>query len=73
MSGALTERVFVKKLERVGFDDIQILDRFPFSLDRAAEYPLFTPDLIALMRALIPLETHDEVATSLIVTAVASR
>lgn len=69
MSGALTERVFVQKLDRVGFDDIRILDRLPFSLERAADYPLFTPDLVELMRRLIPPDTQDEVATSLIVTA----
>ena len=73
MSGALTERVFVTKLDRVGFDDIQILDRLPFALERATDYPLFTPDLIALMRELIPADKQHEIATSLIVSAVIPR
>lgn len=45
-------------------------ERFPFGLDRTAGYPLFTPDLVALMRELIPPEQHDSVATSVIITAV---
>lgn len=69
MSDALTARVFVAKLDRVGFADISILDQFPFALERAASYPLCTPELIALMRTLIPPETQDEVATSLVVAA----
>ena len=73
MSGALAERVFVSKLHRVGFHDIQIVDRFGFSLERAADYPLFTPDLIALMRQLIPADRHHQIAISLIITAVTPR
>ncbi len=69
MAGALTERVFVTKLERVGFGDIRVLRRLPFALTRAADYPLFTPDLITLMRELIPAAKQHEIATSLIVTA----
>ncbi len=69
----MTERVFVKKLDRVGFDDIQILERLPFTLERTAEYPLFTRDLIALMRELIPVDKQHQIATSLIVTAVNRR
>lgn len=69
MSGALAERVFVSKLNRVGFTDIDVPERFPFGLDRTAGYPLFTPDLVELMRELIPSEKQDEIATSVIVTA----
>ena len=69
MSGALTERVFVTKLERVGFDNVRLCNRFGFSLDRAADYPLFTADLIELMKKLIPAGKRGQVAVSLIVKA----
>lgn len=69
MSGALTERVFVAKLQRVGFTDVAVGGRLPFPMDRAAAYPLFTPDLLALMDALIPEDRRDRIATSVIVTA----
>lgn len=70
MSGALAERVFVKKLENVGFTDIVITERHPFRLSDAARYPLFTPDLIELMEELLPAERHDNVATGVTIRAV---
>lgn len=69
MSGALAERVFAKKLGKVGFRDVELLDRKPFGIEEAALFPLFTPELIALMRKLIPVERQGRVATSLIVRA----
>jgi hypothetical protein len=41
----------------------------PVSIDEASEYPLFTDAVIELMRATIPPEQHDHVATSVIVKA----
>ncbi len=69
MSGALAERVFADKLDKVGFADVQVVERRPFGLGDAARYPLFTPDLIELMRRLIPPARHDEVAVSITLTA----
>lgn len=69
MSGALAERVFANKLEKVGFADLEILERQPFGLEDAARFPLFTPDLIELMRELIPESRQDEVAVSVTLTA----
>lgn len=69
MSGALAERVFVKKLENVGFTDIEVVEHHPFRLTDAARYPLFTPDLIDLMEALLPSERHDAVATGVTIRA----
>lgn len=69
MSGALAERVFVHKLKRVGFVNVQVVERNPFGLDQAAQIPLFTPDLLALMQKLIPAERHDRIAVSVTVTA----
>lgn len=70
MSGALAERVFVKKLENVGFADIEIVERHPFRLADAARYPLFTPDLIELMEELLSPERQDSVATGVTIRAV---
>ena len=73
MSGALTERVFVSKLKRVGFEEIEITERFPFPLDRAVDYPLFTPDLVDIMYRVIPRDKQGQVAMSVIVKAARRR
>jgi arsenite methyltransferase len=65
----MAERVFVTKLDRVGFDRITVHERFPFGLERTAGYPLFTTELVDLMYRLIPEDRHDSVATSVIITA----
>ena len=69
MAGALTERDFVEKLEKAGFEQIEVHNREPVSIDDLALYPLFTPDLIELMRTLIPLERQAAVATAVVMTA----
>lgn len=69
MSGALAERVFVKKLQNVGFVDVEVVERHPFGLAHAAHYPLFTPDLIDLMTRLLTPERQAEVATTVTVRA----
>lgn len=69
MAGALAERVFVTKLENVGFDDVAITGRRPFGLADVAHYPLFTDDLLALMRELLPPERQDEVAVGVTLRA----
>jgi arsenite methyltransferase len=68
VAGALTERDFVEKLEKAGFADILVHDREPVSVDDLALYPLFTPELIRLMRTLIPPERQAAVATSVVIT-----
>jgi arsenite methyltransferase len=69
VSGALAERVFAHKIRKIGFTDLTIRERRRFGIDDLERYPLFTPDLIALMRDLLPPEQQDEVATSITVTA----
>ena len=65
----MTERDFVEKLERVGFEAIEVLDRKSWSVNSCALYPLFDEDLIALMRRSIPPEQQDHVADSIVITA----
>lgn len=69
MAGALTERDFVEKLERAGFGEITVHQRRPVSIDDLTLYPLFTDDLIDLMRKLIAPDRHGAVATAIVVTA----
>lgn len=69
MSGALAERVFVDKLHAVGLDDVEIVDRRPFGLQEAAQYPLFTAELIGVMRKLLPRRQQGRVAIAMTVTA----
>jgi hypothetical protein len=65
----LAERDFAEKIGKAGFADIGIDNRIPFGIDDVAQYPLFTKELIAMMRELIPREEQDAVATSVIARA----
>jgi arsenite methyltransferase len=69
VAGALTERDFVEKLEKAGFGDIEVHQREPMSVDDLTLYPLFTDELIKLMRTLIAPERQTAVATSVVITA----
>src|SRR5262245_23271607 len=69
IAGALSDRVFVDKLGRAGLVDIEMGDRHALTLDDLALYPLFTADVLSLMRRLIPADAQQHVATSLIARA----
>jgi arsenite methyltransferase len=69
VAGALTERDFVDKLGRAGFGEITVHERRPVSIDDLTLYPLFTDELIDLMRKLIPPDRQGAVATAIVVTA----
>jgi arsenite methyltransferase len=69
VAGALTERDFVEKLEKAGFGELQVHHREQVSVDDLALYPLFTSELIELMRTLIPPDRQRAVATAVVLTA----
>jgi arsenite methyltransferase len=69
VAGALTERDFVEKLEKAGFEEIRVHYREAMSVDDLTLYPLFTDELIGLMRTLIAPDRQDAVATSIVLTA----
>jgi hypothetical protein len=46
------------------------VERHPFRLEDASRYPLFTADLIELMRKMLTSERQAEVATAITITAV---
>jgi arsenite methyltransferase len=69
VAGALTERDFVDKLVKAGFDNVEVHERTAVSVDDLTLYPLFTEEIIELMRTLIPVAAQVAVATSIVVTA----
>jgi arsenite methyltransferase len=69
VAGALTERDFVTKLQRAGFTNIEILERTPMGVDDCALYPLFTPEVLNLMRTLIPPQRQHRIGTAIVVRA----
>jgi arsenite methyltransferase len=70
-AGALTERDFVRKLDRAGFGQIEIVGRRPQSIDDLALYPLFPAALLQLMRTHVPPARQARIATAIVVKAVA--
>jgi arsenite methyltransferase len=54
VAGALAEDDFIHKLQKAGFTQAQVLHRQPVSIDDCELYPLFTDQVITLMRQLIP-------------------
>jgi SAM-dependent methyltransferase len=69
VAGALAEDDFVRKLEKAGFSAVEVVHREPISIDDCALYPLFSAEVIALMRQLIPSDRHAAVATSMVIRA----
>jgi len=69
VAGALTERDFVTKLERAGFTKIEIVERSPMGVSDCALYPLFTVEVLNLMRTLIPPEQQQTIGTAIVVRA----
>jgi arsenite methyltransferase len=69
VSGALAERVFAEKLGRAGFVEIWVGGHQRYGIEDAARYPLFTPELIEVMRKTISSDRQARVATGVIVKA----
>lgn len=67
LSGALSEIALYKGLRRAGFRDVSIAPLSPFGIAECSLYPLFTDELLALLRARLPVERHDRIATSVMV------
>jgi SAM-dependent methyltransferase/quercetin dioxygenase-like cupin family protein len=65
ISGALSERVFTRQLGHAGLVDIEMGERVPLGVDDVTLYPLFTPDVTALMSRLLSDERQRHIATSL--------
>ena len=69
LSGALSEIALYKGLRRAGFRDVAIERIDDFGIDECALYPLFSDELLALLRSRVPAERHDSIAASVAVRA----
>ena len=69
MAGALAERDFVRKLEKSGFEEVRVLERSRMSVDDLAMYPLFTDELLELIRTLVPKDRQGELAIAAVFSA----
>ena len=69
IAGALSEGAFVDKLVRAGFEDVEVVKRESLSIDDCALYPLFSTEVIDLMKRLIPPERQVRVAVAVVVRA----
>ena len=65
----MTERAFVRKLDQAGFGAIEIVERTPLGIDDCALYPLFTDELLRLMRTFVPVERQRRIGTAVVVKA----
>jgi SAM-dependent methyltransferase len=69
LSGALSEIALHKGLRRAGFRDVSIAPLAGFGLAESVLYPLFTEELLALLRVLVPPERQDRIATIALIRA----
>jgi len=69
LSGALSEIALYKAVRRAGFREVSIEPLAPFGIAECALYPLFGDELLALLRARVPADRHDRIATSVLVRA----
>jgi SAM-dependent methyltransferase len=69
LSGALSKIAMYKGVRRGGFRDVAIDPIESFGIAECALYPLFDDELLDLLRARVPPERHDRIATSVLVRA----
>jgi SAM-dependent methyltransferase len=69
LSGALSETALYKGLRRAGFRAVDITPLHAFGIGECALYPLFSEELLALLRDRVPAERHERIAQSVFVTA----
>ena len=58
-----------KKLFNVGFGGVDVADRAPFGLTALTRYPLFPPEFVDFVRAVVPADRHDTLVYSVVLTA----
>lgn len=69
IAGAVSERVLAAKLARVGLVDVELGGHVAVGIDDVAVYPLFTRDVLDLMRRLIPAGAQQRIAEAMLVRA----
>lgn len=61
--------MFVQKLKAIGFADVRRGEELPIGVEDCALYPLFTPELLDIMRRLIPAGRQPRIARSVMFLA----
>jgi arsenite methyltransferase len=69
LSGALSEMAMYKGLRRAGFRQVGVEHLEGFGIVECALYPLFTDELLSLLRSRVPADRHDRIAQSVFITA----
>jgi SAM-dependent methyltransferase len=69
LSGALSEIALYKGLRRAGFRGVEISPLEPFGIGECALYPIFTPELLELLRTSVNAARQDRIAQSVLVRA----
>jgi arsenite methyltransferase len=59
----------VKKLRSIGFEAVRRGEEWAVGIDDCAQYPVFTTELLSLMRRQVPLERQSRVARSVVFIA----
>jgi arsenite methyltransferase len=59
----------VKKLRSIGFEAVERGEERAVAIDDCAQYPVFTPELLGLMRQYVPPERQYRVARSVVFIA----
>ena len=67
LSGALSEIAMYKGLRRAGFREVVLEPLEPFGIAECALYPLFSDELLALLRERVPPARHNRIAMSMFV------
>ncbi|MEK6719467.1 MAG: methyltransferase domain-containing protein [Chloroflexota bacterium] len=67
LSGALSEIALYKGMRRAGFRDVGIEPLENFGIAECGLYPLFSDELLGLLRRLVPAERHDRIARSVFI------
>jgi SAM-dependent methyltransferase/TusA-related sulfurtransferase len=69
VSGAMAERTLLRSLGRVGLVNVTVHERRAVGIADCARYPLFSSELLAVMRRTIPPDRQDRFAGSITVSA----
>jgi SAM-dependent methyltransferase len=69
LSGALSEVALYKGLRRAGFRAVALEPLGSFGIAECGLYPLFNEALLGLLRARVPPERHDRIATRVLARA----
>lgn len=68
LSGALSDVALYRALRRAGFRAVDVRPLHPFGIAECSLYPLFSHDMLDLLRDRVPGERHDRIAQTVLAT-----